>query len=132
VTSSHHDFVALARRLADSGAKAKAPAVLVGRSGARHEFALAVQSQRGGAKVVVDTVLSLKGVEDVQVLSFYAKVFDLSPEHALLCVSPHLGPSGKELADEYNITVLENEAPKMLVPMAAKYIEGVLKGNRTK
>ena len=130
--TSHKDFEELARRLADSGAMAKAPAVLVGRSGARHEFALAVQSQRGGPKVVVDTALSLKGVEDVQVLSFYAKVFDLSPEHALLCVSPHLGPRGKKLADQYNITVLENDVPKMLVPMAAEYIEGVLKEAMTR
>ena len=82
--------------------------------------------------MVVDTALSLKGVEDIRVLSFYAKIFDLSPEHALLCVSPHLGPRGKELADQYNITVLENDVPKMLVPMAAEYIEGVLKGNKAK
>jgi len=130
--TSRKDFEALARRLEDSGTKARAHAVLVGRSGARHEFALAVQSRKGGPKVVVDTALSLKGVEDIQVLSFYAKVFDLSPEHALLCVSPHLGPSGKELAHEYNITVLENDVPTMLVPMAAKYIEGVLKGTKSK
>src|SRR5271157_3849067 len=108
--TSQDDFEALAKRLADTGAKATAPAVLVGRSGARHEFALAVQSKKGGPKVVVDTALSLKSVEDIQVLSFYAKVFDLSPEHALLCVSPRLGPSGKELAKEYKISVLENEA----------------------
>jgi hypothetical protein len=130
--TSHDDFEALAKRLSAAGAKVTAPAVLVGRSGARHEFALAVQPQKGGPRVVVDTALSLKSVEDIQVLSFYAKVFDLSPEHALLCVSPHLGPSGKELAREYNISVLENEVPKMLVPMAAKYIEDVLKEKTAK
>lgn len=130
--TAHEDFEALAKRLTGSGTKATAPAVLMGKSGARHEFALAVQSQRGGPKVVVDTALSLKAVNDIQVLSFYAKVFDLSPEHALLCVSPHLGASGKELAQEYKISVLENEVPKMLVPMAAKYLEDLLKANAAK
>ena len=130
--TSQDDFEALAKRLSGAGAKVTAPAVLVGRSGARHEFALAVQSQKGGPKIVVDTALSLKAVDDIQVLSFYAKVFDLSPEHAVLCVSPHLGPGGKELAKEYKISVLENEVPKMLVPMAAKYIGELLKGNGSK
>jgi len=130
--TAHEDFEALAKRLTGSGMKATAPAVLVGRSGARHEFALAVQSPGGGPKVVVDAALSLKAVDDIQVLSFYAKGFDLSPEHALLCVSPHLGASGKELAQEYKISVLENEVPKMLVPMAAKYLEDLLKASAAK
>ena len=129
--TSQDNFEALAKRLTGSGARASAPAVLVGRSGARHEFALAVQSAKGGPKVVVDTALSLKSVDDIQVLSFYAKVFDLSPEHAVLCVSPHLGPGGKVLAKEYKISVLENEVPKALVSMASEYIDDLLKGNKS-
>lgn len=76
--------------------------------------------------MVVDTALSLQDVEELGVLSFYAKVFDISPEYALLCVSPRLGPGGRQLAGEYDIQVMENEVPKLLVPMVAKYIDGLI------
>ena len=76
--------------------------------------------------MVVDAALSMNEVEELRVLSFYAKVFDISPEYAVLCVSPRLGARGKQLANEYNITILENEVPKLLVPMVAKHIEELL------
>jgi hypothetical protein len=132
ITSSKENFEELAKRLRKSGVKASAPASLEGRSGANHEFAFAAHLASGDSLVVVDTALSIGEVEEIKVLSFYAKVFDLSPAHAVLCVSPKLGSEGRQLAKEYKITVLENEVPKKLVSMAAKHIEDLLRGGKRK
>lgn len=125
-TSSNEDFEGLAKHLKRSGVEASAPASLAGKSGANHEFAFAAHLMSGDSLVVVDTALSMREVEEIKVLSFYAKVFDVSPEHALLCVSPRLGPRGKQLASEYNIAVMENEIPRQLVTMVERYIDGLI------
>jgi len=124
--ASEQDFESMAKKLSGSGVQAFAPAVVVGKSGVRHEFSLAV----GGPKprVVVGEALSMKEVDDLKVLSFYAKVFDVGPERAILCVSPGLDQRAKALAKEYKITVLENETPRKLIPMAGDAIKGILAG----
>jgi len=119
-------FESVAKKLSGSGVQALAPAVVVGKSGVRHEFSLAVGGPK--PKVVVDEALSMKDVDDLKVLSFYAKVFDVGPERAILCVSPALDPKAKSLAKEYKITVLENETPRKLVPMVGDAIKGILAG----
>ena len=126
------DFEALSVRLSKAGVRASAPAFLVGRSGAKHEFAFSLHSERLAPQLVVGTALSLKPIGEVEVLSFYAKVFDVSPQHSLLCVSPRLEFGGKRLAMEYDISIVENEVPKLLIPMATKYIEDLLEGREPK
>jgi hypothetical protein len=120
---TRNDFESVASDLSKKGVKAMAPASIVGKSGVKHEFAFAVLPEDGKVKVVVDTELSVKDVDEMKVLKFYVKVFDVSPEKAVLCVSPKLGGRAATLAKEYGIVVLEDDVPKKLVPMAASLIE---------
>ena len=126
VLESRTDFESMASGLSKKGVKAKAPAVIVGKSGVKHEFAFALVPDSDKPKVVVDTELSVKEVDEMKVLKFYVKVYDVSPEKAVLCVSPKLTVRAAALAHEYGIEVLENDTPKKLIPMAARVVDGVL------
>jgi hypothetical protein len=117
------DFGSFAKTLSMKGASAVAPAQIKGRSGVRHEFALALLAEPGKAKVVLDAELSTAEVDEVKVLKFYVKVFDVAPEKAVLCVSPKLAQRAAALAKEYDIVVLEDESPLSLVSKAEKFVE---------
>jgi hypothetical protein len=124
--SSQSDFESMAKKLSGAGLTAKAPAAIMGKSGVKHEFAFAVGQDPARAKVVVDTALSVNEVDEMKVLAFYVKVFDVNPEKAVLAVSPRLNDRAKKLAKEYKIMVVENEAPRNLIPMVAEVVEGML------
>ena len=113
------DFESLANSLGKKGVDAHAPALITGKSGVKHEFDLAVRRGADAVKVVVDSELSVKEVDEMKVLKFYVKVFDVGPERAILCVSPRLSKRAAALAREYGIEVLEDDVPKKLVGMAA-------------
>ena len=120
-------FETMASDLNRKGMKAQAPATIIGKSGVKHEFAFALVQDPGKAKVVVDTELSVRDVDEMKVLKFYVKVFDVGPEKAVLCVSPRLATRAATLAKEYGITVLEDEVPKKLIPMAEKFVNETCK-----
>lgn len=126
ILEARRDFESVAAELSDKGAQA--PAFIVGKSGVKHEFAFAVVPPSRKAKIVVDTELSVKEVDEMKVLKFYVKVFDVSPEKAILCVSPKLGERARALAGEYGITVLENEVPRNLIGMATEAVEKAMVG----
>ena len=117
------DFESMAGALNRRGIRAQAPAAIVGKSGVKHEIAIALVPDSGKAKIVVDTELSVKDVDEMKVLKFYVKVFDVGPEKAVLCVSPRLGERAATLAKEYGITVLEDDVPRRLIPMAEKVVD---------
>ena len=119
------DFESMANDLNRKGVKARAPAAIVGKSGVKHEFAFALVPNGEKPKVVVDTELSVKEVEEMKVLKFYVKVFDVGPEKAVLCVSPRLSGRAATLAREYGIVVIEDEVPRKLIPMAAKLVDEI-------
>lgn len=123
VVETKGDFETMASELNRKGIKAQAPAAIVGKSGVKHEFAFALVPDSGKARVVVDTELSVKDVDEMKVLKFYVKVFDVGPEKAVLCVSPRLGERAATLAKEYGITVLEDDVPRKLIPMAEKVVD---------
>ena len=122
VLETKGDFETIATELNKKGVKAHAPAAIIGKSGVKHEFAFALVPDTGKARIVVDTELSVKEVDEMKVLKFYVKVFDVSPEKAVLCVSPKLGARAATLAKEYGITVLEDDVPRRLIPMAEKVV----------
>ena len=122
---SQRDFDAIAAELSSAGKKASAPCIITGKSGVKHEFSFGLLDDSGPPRVVVDTELSVKEVDEMKVLKFYVKVFDVSPGDAVLCVSPKLSDRAGSLAKEYGITVLENEVPRNLIPMARKVIMGM-------
>ncbi|HEV2138474.1 MAG TPA: hypothetical protein VGR53_06500 [Nitrososphaerales archaeon] len=123
---SHRDFEAVAAGFSKQGAQA--PAFIMGKSGVKHEFAFAIIPSSNKAKIVVDTELSVKEVDEMKVLKFYVKVFDVSPEKAILCVSPKLSERARALAKEYGITVLEDEVPRKLIGMASEAVEKAMVG----
>jgi hypothetical protein len=123
VADTQGDFESMASELNQKGVKANAPAAIMGKSGVKHEFAFALMPDSGKARIVVDTELSVKEVDEMKVLKFYVKVFDVGPEKAVLCVCPKLGARAATLAKEYGITVLENDVPKRLIPMAEKVVK---------
>jgi hypothetical protein len=126
VVETKGDFETIANQLNRRGIKAQAPAAIVGKSGVKHEFAFALVPDSGKARVVVDTELSVRDVDEMKVLKFYVKVFDVGPEKAVLCVSPKLGARAATLAKEYGITVLEDDVPRRLIPLAEKVVNEVI------
>jgi hypothetical protein len=120
------DFESVAASLNKKGVKATAPAFIIGKSGVKHEFAFALVPDSGRVKIVVDTELSVKEVDEMKVLKFYVKVFDAGPEKAILCVSPKLSERAANLAKEYKLIILENEVPRKLIPMASDMINGLM------
>jgi hypothetical protein len=117
------DFGSLARTLSVGGTSAMAPARIKGKSGVKHEFTFALLAEPGKARVVLDTELSTKEVDEIKVLKFYVKVFDVGPEKGVLCVSPRLAERAAALAKEYDIVVFENESFNNLVSMAEKFVD---------
>jgi hypothetical protein len=126
ILEAQRDFESVASQLAKKGAQA--PAFIMGKSGVKHEFAFAIIPPSKKPKVVVDTELSVKEVDEMKVLKFYVKVFDVSPEKAILCVSPKLGERARALAQEYGITVLEDEVPRKLIGMASEVVQKAMVG----
>ncbi len=116
-------FESMASELDKKGTRAFAPAAITGKSGVKHEFAFALVPGSGKPKVVIDTELSVKEVDEMKVLKFYVKVFDVSPEKAVLCVTPKLGERAATLAKEYGIVVIEDETPKQLVAKAESIVK---------
>ena len=120
------DFESLAERYIDSGHPAGSSTSVVGASGVRHHFAFTASSKDGTLQVVADTALSVSDVEETKVLGFFAKVYDVKPKAAVLCVSPRLNSAATELARQYGIVVLSNEKPRELVPMLGSFVDKAL------
>ena len=117
------DFESLASDLTKRGKNAKAPAVIVGKSGVKHEFAFALDPDAVRPEVVIDTELSVKEVDEVKVLKFYVKVYDVGPKKSVLCVTPKLTEAAASLAKGYEISVVQDETPRNLIQKAAKLVE---------
>ena len=128
ILETRRDLETVASDLSKVGIKSQAPAMIVGKSGIKHEFALAVMGGEGKAKVVVDTELSIKDVDEMKVLKFYVKVFDVSPERAVLCVSPRLNERARSLAKEYQILVAEDDVPRNLIAAAEELVRQIASG----
>lgn len=123
---SQRDFESVAAEFNADGLRASAPSMLFGKSGVKHEFSFGILSEGGKPKVVLDTELSVKEVDEMKVLKFYVKVFDVSPETAILCVSPRLSERAKQLAEEYSIKVIEDETPRNLIPLAGRAVKELM------
>lgn len=123
---THVNFESLAKRYIDAGHLASTSSSVLGASGVKHRFAFTVSGEDGVMQVVADTALSVTDVDEVKVLSFFAKVYDVKPKAAVLCVSPRLNPRAAELARQYGLSVLEHEKPRELIPMLAKTIDKIV------
>ncbi|MCS7114034.1 MAG: hypothetical protein RMJ15_00130 [Nitrososphaerota archaeon] len=96
-----------------NGFEVEAPAFLKGRSGANHMFDLAVYQKEKKGVTVIDLAASTEDVVSEQpVIALFAKIYDVSPESALLVAIPKLSENGNRMAQLYNIKVVEGKDAK--------------------
>ncbi len=120
---SQVDFEPLAKVCAAAGRKAGTSVEVVGRSGIKHSFSMAVMSKDGSPELVADAAVADSEVGEVKVLGFYVKVYDVKPKMGVLCVSPKLTAGAADLAAKYGLTVLESERPTDLPAMLRQVVE---------
>ena len=97
--------------LVSEGFEVEGPAFLKGRSGANHLFDIVASKSpvRNKKKTtVIDIARSSEGmVSEQPVIALFAKIFDVSPDHAYLIAIPKINDNGKKMADLYSICVVE-------------------------
>jgi hypothetical protein len=96
------------------GFNVESPGFLKGKSGASHMFDLA--SWRGGATrqvVVIDLATSgEEAVTEQAIIAMFAKVYDVSPDRAILVTIPRMSENGRKLASLYKIELIEGKNQK--------------------
>ena len=92
----------------------ESPAFLKGKSGANHLFDIV--ASRGQIKretIVIDLAASHENmVLEQPVIALFAKIFDVSPDHAYLIAIPKMSENGKKMAELYKIQVIEAKDQK--------------------
>jgi len=94
--------------LQENGFKVESPAFLEGKSGANHMFDIAAYRGEIEKPIVIDLASSKEDVLPEQpVIALFAKIFDVSPDHAYLIAIPKMNENGKKMAELYNIKVVD-------------------------
>ncbi len=77
-----------------------------GKSGVSHIFDLS--AAKGEERLLMDVVRSETEVGEQSVITMFAKVYDLPPpSRGVLVAMPHLGKTARQLANLYQITIIE-------------------------
>lgn len=105
--------------LVESGFEVESPAFLKGKSGVNHVFDIVAYEGKAKKMCVIDVAKSVENtVSEQPVIALFAKIFDVSPEHAYLIAIPKITDNGRKMAELYNIRVIEvknqKEAIKVL------------------
>ena len=100
--------------LTEEGYQVESPAFLKGKSGANHMFDIAAYKGQARQKVtVIDLASSTENtVSEQPVIALFAKIFDVSPDHAYLIAIPGISENGKKMAELYSIQVIEAKNQK--------------------
>jgi hypothetical protein len=94
--------------LMKEGLNVESPGLLKGKSGANHSFDIVAYKADKSQTIVVDLAMSAGNVVSEQpVIALFAKIFDVSPERALLIAIPKLSENGKKMAELYKIRAIE-------------------------
>lgn len=103
--------------LRENGFEVESPAFLKGKSGANHIFDIAAFKGEMVRKVtVIDLATSTQDVVPEQpIIALFAKVYDVSPDHAYLIAIPELSENGKKMAELYNIQIIEAKNQKEVI-----------------
>lgn len=96
------------------GFNVESPGFLKGKSGASHMFDIA--SWRGGTTrqvIVIDLATSGEGeVSEQAIIAMFAKVYDVTPDRAILVAIPRMSENGRKLASLYKIELVEGRNQK--------------------
>jgi hypothetical protein len=95
--------------LRKEGLTVQSPALVKGKSGAKHSFDIvAYHGDKSPKLIVVDLAMSTGNVVSEQpVIALFAKIFDVSPEISFLVAIPKLSENGKKMAELYKIRAIE-------------------------
>jgi transcription elongation factor Elf1 len=91
--------------------KVETPGFLKGKSGASHAFdVIAFQKEGGKEVIVIDIATATEDeVSEQPVIALFAKIYDVSPDHACLIAVPRINENGKRMAKLYNISLIETK-----------------------
>ncbi|PUA34073.1 MAG: hypothetical protein B9J98_01435 [Candidatus Terraquivivens tikiterensis] len=119
----------IVQRVSALGWVAKKGYKLRGKSGVEHTFTLALWPYEYGSKGTPDVVVEihLGVVEEVQVLSLYAKAIDTEIRNVILAAVPAVSDKAKALAKYYKINIVEAEDTEVLIEKLALAIEDIIK-----
>jgi transcription elongation factor Elf1 len=97
--------------LESKGFKVETPGFLKGKSGANHLFDVtAFRKEEGKGVIVIDVATATEDeVTEQPVIALFAKIYDVSPDHACLIAVPKINENGKRMAKLYNISLVETE-----------------------
>ncbi|MEM0050067.1 MAG: hypothetical protein QW424_01860 [Candidatus Bathyarchaeia archaeon] len=130
LTLNIEDFL---KPLIDEGLSIKAPAVIYGRSGARHIFSFAIWRERDAAPSVVGHVHLLeRAVGAVDVLAFWAKATDANVEHKIIITFSGVDSDGRSLAKAYGLKIIEGRNEQDIFAEVRSYLKEILGARRLK
>lgn len=108
--------------LESRGFEVETPGFLKGKSGASHMFDITA-FRAGVAKdvTVIDLATSTEDIISEQpVIAMFAKIYDVTPDHACLIAISKITENGKKMAKLYNITLIEAKNPEEAIKTLEK------------
>lgn len=96
------------------GFNVESPGFLKGKSGTSHMFDIAAWKE-GTTRQVIVIDLATSGEEAVSeqaIIAMFAKVYDVTPDRAVLIAIPRMSENGKKLASLYKIELVEGKGQK--------------------
>lgn len=117
--------------LAKVGLNAESPATLVGLSGEKQQFTLAITDPAApqSKPIVVDVAFSQAKVDLKEVVTFFAKACDIEASAEILVCIPALSEEAKKVASSYGVLTVEATDRKQVPSMLLKVIESITKTN---
>ena len=96
------------------GFSVESPGFLKGKSGTSHMFDIA--AWKGGTTrqvIVIDLATSgEEAVSEQAIIAMFAKVYDVTPDRAVLIAIPRMSENGRKLASHYKIELVEGKGQK--------------------
>lgn len=126
------DLEAVLKPLRDEGLSIKAPAVIYGRSGAKHDFSFAIWCNDDIPPSVVGAIhLHERAVDATDVLAFWAKATDAGVEHKIMITFSGVDESGRGLAEAYGLKIIEGKNERDISTKVKAYVMKILNEKRS-
>lgn len=120
------DLRPIIEKLRDMGWEARPSASLKGKSGIEHQFFLVVNGGNEGRRLAVDITMGEGVVDEVQILSFYAKALDAGVWQSILVAVPGVTDKARRLAEFYNIILVEATSHSQVVELLGERLQYIV------